>query len=164
MRTMVWLAIALILAFLVFSALANAETLEQRIERHEGYRECVYMDTLGNPTIGFGHLLKRPVPENLCWSKNKIHAVLAHDIDRAGKNAAFDYGAGFHALPDVVKDVLTEMAFQLGGSGLARFGVFLGYIQKSEYERAADDLLGTRVAKQAPGRIMELAALLRTAK
>ena len=141
-----------------------SERLEDRIKRHEGVRNCVYNDQFGNPTIGVGHLLKKPVQEVLCWRKDKINAALAHDIDRAQNGAKHDFGKGWHLQPLIVQDVLTDMAFNLGSSGLARFNRFLSLVRSGRYQDAADDLLTTKYARQVPNRVNELACLLRSAK
>ena len=33
--------------------------LKKRIKKHEGFRNKVYLDQLGHPTIGYGHLVKK---------------------------------------------------------------------------------------------------------
>ena len=141
----------------------GTETLRERLIRHEGYRDCAYEDTLGNPTIGIGHLLRKPVSEDLCWSREQIDHAFHHDLDRAKTDADHAYGFGFGSLPPQVRDVLTEMAFQLGGAGLSRFRKFLLLIRAGHYQDAADDLLTTRLAQQAPNRIKELSCLLGSA-
>ena len=153
------LAIGLILGFGLFSV-AYGETLEERLKRHEGVRHCVYQDIYQNPTIGVGHLLKKPVDVNLCWTDEKVERVLDHDIYRARHNAADDYGHGFYSLPEPVSDLLTELAFQLGGTGLSHFTTFLGLVRDGEYKAASADLLNTRLAKQLPKRTTEQAKIL----
>ncbi len=137
------------------------DTLQERVIRHEGYRACVYEDIYGNPTIGVGHLLKRPVPDDLCWDRHKVYATLAHDLERAERGAARDYGKGFHSLPEHVREVLSEMAFWIGPAGLSRFHGMMTDIRRENYAGAAVELLDSRLAKQVPGRAQELACLLR---
>ena len=35
------------------------ETVKERIKKHEGYRNTVYLDSLGKATIGYGHLITK---------------------------------------------------------------------------------------------------------
>jgi len=140
------------------------ERLEDRIKRHEGVQKCVYDDIYGNPTIGVGHLLKKPVPENLCWKIKKINATLAQDLERARDGARHDFGDGWHLQPVLARDVLTEMAFWIGPGALSHFNRFLSLTRAGRYQDAAADLLTTKLARQVPARTRELACLLRNVK
>ena len=139
------------------------EGLQARLVRHEGVRRCVYADQFENPTIGVGHLLPRPAPEGLCWPEDKIFAVLQHDIERAASGARHDLDAdGIWAkLRRGPREVLIEMSFQLGSSGLWRFSRMLSAVRWGDFDRAADEMLDSRWAKQTPGRAQELACLMR---
>jgi len=138
-----------------------AETLEERLKRHEGVRHCVYNDVYDNPTIGVGHLLSRPVIPNMCWEDFQIERVLQHDIYTATHNAAADVGPEFYNLPDNVQNVLIELSFQLGGAGLSHFTTFLSLVRSGDYQAASLDLLGTKLAEQLPKRTREQARILR---
>lgn len=163
-KFIIWILLLYLCAYPFISQASSCdtdETLVERLVRHEGKAPCVYGDIYGNPTIGVGHLLMKPVDPDLCWTAEKIMSALDHDIDRAGDNARFDYGSGFYTLPHDVQDILTEMAFQLGGSGLAGFRQTLAAIRAGDYELAADNMLRSRWAMQTPNRAEELACLMR---
>ena len=127
--TLVVFALGVLLGLI--PGLVFAESLEERIKRHEGVRHCVYYDVFHNPTIGVGHLLKKPVERNTCWTSEQVERVLEHDIYRARHNAAADYGPGFYSLPEPVSDLLTELSFQLGGSGLSTLRRLWDYCVKA---------------------------------
>ena len=159
-----WAAVLIVLPVFIGAAAhacGTAETLTERLIRHEGFEPCVYVDTLGNPTIGVGHLLARPAPGDLCWPDSKVRAVLYHDILRAEANARHDVGHGFDALPDGQRAVLIEMAFQLGGRGLAEFHHMLAAVREGDFARAAAEIIDSRLDHQTPARAEELAALMR---
>ena len=138
------------------------EDMRNRITRHEGIRRCVYEDQYGNPTIGVGHKLHKPVPADLCWGIAKIAAVLALDIEHARGNAIHDLGEeAWSRTPPAQQDVLTEMAFQLGGTGLMRFKKMLAAVRSADFETASEELLDSRLARQTPKRAKELACLMR---
>ena len=137
------------------------EEMRNRITRHEGIRRCVYKDLYGNPTIGVGHKLHEPVPDDLCWDIVKIAAVLALDIEHARGNARHDLGEdAWAATPLIQQDVLTEMAFQLGGNGLMHFRKMLAAVREGDFETAAVELLDSRLATQTPKRAQELSCLM----
>ena len=138
------------------------ETLESRLIRHEGMRSCVYYDQFGSPTIGVGHLLKPPV-KNICWDREKVLSVLRNDIARARANARHDVGSAAvweHRLSPTRRNVLTELAFQLGGSGLARFHGMLDAVALGDYDFAAKMLVRSKLGRQTPRRANELACLM----
>ena len=161
--TLVIFIFGLLLGYGIF-ATVHAETLEERLKRHEGVRHCAYADQYGNPTIGVGHLLRKPVDMNTCWTSEQVERVLAHDIYRARHNAVADYGHGYYSLPQSVQDILTELAFQLGGAGLEKFSTFLRLVQQGDYKAASADLLSTKLANQLPKRTKEQARILERAK
>ena len=138
------------------------EPLQSRLIRHEGIRSCAYPDTLGNPTIGVGHLLRKPVPDWFCWERDKIIAVLRHDTQRAEANARHDLGddAVWSALSDSHRNVLIEMAFQLGGHGLSLFRQMLVAVRHGDMDEAARQIRMSRLYLQTPGRAEEMACLL----
>ena len=136
------------------------EGLYDRLLRHEGYRECAYKDIFGNLTIGVGHLLRQPAHGDLCWTKTKVLAVFKRDVDTAIRAAQHDT-MFWHNIPRHKQEVLIELAFQIGGSGLSHFTHMLAAVEKAEWETAADELLNSQYAKQVPRRANELACLLR---
>ena len=160
------LALAAVALALPAAAACNlSEGLQDRLIRHEGWRSCVYSDQFGNRTIGVGHLLRRPVPNNLCWSQNKVIATLYHDIHRAQSNAQHDIGRNnWKRIPKHVQEAITELSFQLGGHGLAKFRRMLAAIRAHRYGAAANELLDSRLARQTPHRAEELACIIRHRK
>ena len=166
-----WAAVILCVVFLagaICSAAQSApacdpdEGLQARLIRHEGWRSCHYTDTLGNETIGVGHLLRRPVPARLCWPDSKILAVLDNDIDRAEANAEHDLHAPgvWAGLRRGPREVLIEMAFQIGGHGLAGFKRMLAAVRRGDMAQAAAEITNSKLARQTPKRAAELACLM----
>ena len=167
-----WVVIILLVLFLAGLACGSAlgasacdpdEGLQARLIRHEGWRSCHYTDTLGNETIGVGHLLRRPVPGDLCWKDSKVLSVLHHDIERAEDNARHDLNADgvWAGLRRGPREVLIEMSYQLGGRGLLHFRRMLAHVRSGDLDGAADEMLDSLWAKQVPRRSAELACLMR---
>ena len=65
----------------------NKNTLSQKglefIEKHEGYRDKTYKDTAGNPTIGYGHLIKSGEDFSKGTTKTKAGDLLSQDTGTA---------------------------------------------------------------------------------
>ena len=135
------------------------EGMYKRLMRHEGVERCAYVDTLGNPTIGVGHLLRRPVPDNLCWSRQRIMDVFHLDVHRASESAARIMPRWAH-LSSLRREVFTELDFQIGPHRLHGFRRMLRAVHGDDWEVVAQELLDSRLAHQTPSRTQELACLL----
>lgn len=151
-------------AFPLFALLLSAcaagadETLVERIMRHEGISATAYQDTLGNWTIGVGHLLPGPTDET--WSLERSLNQLHTDLAQAEQAASLDVKDVWFYIPEPKKGVLTELAFILGGRGLAEFHDMLAAIHAGEWQKAADALVDSRLYHEEPKRIDELADIL----
>lgn len=142
-------------------------SLAERLLEHEGLRLTAYDDAsgkpiqrgsqvIGNPTIGIGTLICAPGG----ITKDEAIYLLNNRISIA-KDAATKMVPGLVADP-VRFDVLTEMAFQMGGEGLAKFTNTLQAIREKRWDDAADGMLDSRWAQQTPVRAQALAAIMRS--
>lgn len=131
--------------------------LRQELIRDEGLRLTPYKDTMGNETLGVGHLMSRK------FSRRAMLVQLEDDI-------AEHWHELLTALPwvdkldDVRQRVLLNMAFNLGVPGLLHFITFLEHLHAGRYEDAADAMLKSLWARQVKGRALRLAQMMRTGK
>lgn len=135
---------------------------EQRIEREEiaqifndeGLRLCQYKDSLGNATIGVGHLvLERDNLPN-CITTHKAISILQGDYRYAKANVEKRYPWA----EGEVKLVLINMTFQLGENRLAGFKQTLFYLEAGKYPLAAGEVLDSTMWRQSPRRLERHAA------
>jgi lysozyme len=129
------------------------------LEFHEGRRYRTYYDSLGNPTIGVGHLL--PLNINMTWSDAQIDAQLEQDIAHA-EDMLRRYVPGFEALDPVRRMVLTDMCFNMGYGKLTAFKRFMIALRCRQYGSAADEMLKSKWATQVGARATRLATMMRT--
>ena len=142
--------------------------LAERLLQHEGLRLQVYDDAtgadirpgtrvIGNPTIGIGTLLSAPggitKAEARLLLENRL-AIATEDVDRLVP--------GLAASDPVRFGVLVEMAFQMGGAGLAKFKNTLQAVRDRRWSDAADGMLSSAWATQTPGRAKALAEVMRS--
>ena len=130
--------------------------LLESIKHHEGFVEHVYDDSLGIPTIGYGFAIKDLVlEEDLC---DEILLRKLHILGRSvmGKFPFFD------SLPSDCKDVLMEMCYQLGVTGVSKFKKALKAMEDGDWEKAADEMLDSKWAKQTPRRAKEMSDIIRS--
>lgn len=122
----------------------DLDRLKKRLERVEGKRNRVYKDTKGFLTIGIGHNL-----DARGISDKAISVILDDDIERfvstLDENAPW-----WRNLDDVRQEVMLELVFNMGwgngSSGLSSFKNTLPAIQSGNYEKAAQ---GLRLSKWA---------------
>lgn len=139
--------------------------IAREIKEDEGYRTKIYRDTLGNLTVGIGHLILPGDPEHgkaagFEISRERVLELFNQDIGiaiRAAESVVHD----FDSLPVEARAVLINMAFQLGHAGLSRFELMLEAIQDGDWHAAADEALDSRWAVQTPQRAQRMAARLK---
>jgi RHS repeat-associated protein len=86
------------------------------IERHEGYGGTVYKDSAGNPTIGYGHLIKNGEDFTKGITKDQASTLLAEDV----KGAVGAVNADLKVAVSQAKfDALVDFTYNLGGKNLA---------------------------------------------
>lgn len=118
----------------------------------EGMRLKPYKDTLGNATIGFGHLIE-PGESFTSITTEQAIDILIEDYNEARYSVEKSYP---WAEGDV-KLVLINMTFQMGPSRLAKFEKSLMAMQIGDYKLAAAELLNSVWASQTPKRAQRLA-------
>lgn len=143
-------------------------TIADRLLDHEGLRLQVYDDAtgayirpgtrvVGNPTIGIGTLICAPggitEAEARLLLENRIAIATA---------AADKLTSGLRQAEPVRFDVLVEMAFQIGGAGLAKFANTLQAVREKRWGDAADGMLASLWARQTPKRAQALAKVMRS--
>ena len=60
-----------------------------------------------------------------------------------------------------VEDVIVEMCYQMGVSGVSKFKKALGALEWGNYQLAADELLDSKWARQTPNRAKRLSDIIR---
>lgn len=148
-------------------------SLLKRILRHEGFSEYPYIDPVA----------KRGIPPNELAVIEKhwpaLHTTLGHGITYLTKAESREIVKGriseleqdlamrisfFYDLPREVQDVLVEMAYQMGVSGVMRFRKTINALQHDDYGTAAAEMLNSRWYAQTPERAKSLARVVRSFK
>lgn len=128
------------------------------LRKDEGYRKFPYKDTEGKLTIGIGRNL-----DSVGLRENEIELCFSNDIGDA-EIAARALVPEFDRLSDIRKVVVLNMAFQLGHDRLALFTNTLAAINRGDWQAAAEGVLNSRMARQAPVRSAKNAYRMRTDK
>ena len=141
--------------------------LMSTIKQHEGYRDYVYDDGFGNPTIGYGHLLpdsykkfmwngKDESTKHKPYSETELDELLVSDLATAEKGAQNNFD-NWSQLPKTVQDGLTNMSFQLGAAGQAKFVKMKDAVEANDFTEAAKQAKDSKWHTETPTRSTHLA-------
>ena len=123
------------------------EELIRNIKKNEGFSGEVYKDTLGFDTIGYG--TKLPLNAEEC------ELILVYRLKQKIKELE-QREPFYNQLPLEVQEILSEMAYQIGVSGLIKFKKMWVALKKFDYKEASKEGLNSLWAKQTPNRAKEL--------
>ena len=133
--------------------------IKAQLVRHEGLRLKPYRCTAGKLTIGIGRNL-----DDCGISQSEAYVMLINDIMNCEKQLQAKIPDIYNGLDEVRKSVLLNMCFNLGINGLLGFKNTLAFIKAGDWERAANNMLVSRWAKQVGCRAIELSELMRKGK
>ena len=139
------------------------DKLLDSVRKHEGYRNKVYLDTLGKRTVGVGHLCVEDFWEdNKEYEKKFLMDIIQKDLQGAIEGAEDLINncpsGGKANISDEAKIIIIEMVFQLGKTGVSKFRNMWKALQQNppQYSVAASEMLDSRWAKQTPNRAKEM--------
>lgn len=127
-------------------------SLIEKIKNSEGFRPRPYKCSRGVWTFGHG-LTYITEEESEQLVKNRIES-LTFQIDNLLRSEEI-------SLDDTRKEVLIEMAYQLGVKGLSKFYKMLKALRDMDYDTAADEMLNSLWARQTPQRCKRLSEVMR---
>jgi|TARA_R100000353_G_scaffold29887_1_gene24638 lysozyme len=139
----------------------NYDKLLESVKKHEGYRNKVYLDTLGKRTVGVGHLCVEDFWEDdKEYEEDFLMDILKKDLQQAIRQA--DSMCEGLKISEDAKIIIIEMIFQLGGTGVSKFRKMWQALQQDppDYAEASAQMLDSRWAKQTPNRAKEMARLM----
>ncbi len=134
----------------------NKTKLAEQLEKHEGLRLKPYTDTVGKLTLGIGRNL-----EDKGITEQEALFMLNNDVDYFYKNLVKKL-PWIVNLNDARQNVLVNMAFNLGTSGLFGFENMLAAITICNFKLASEEMLDSKWARQVGNRSVELAEQMRT--
>lgn len=131
--------------------------IEEELIKEEGLSLSCYKDSLGNFTVGVGHLLKSPCETiTLEYAGKLLKEDIKIAIDSLRKNVPV-----FSELDNVRQYVLISMAFNLGIKRLLSFKKMLLALESKNYEVAAKEMKDSLWYRQVKGRAEKLINLMK---
>ena len=141
------------------------EQLRKELEADEGIKHEVYLDHLGLKSCAIGHLCQAGEPEYEMEvgdpvSEERVEELFAKDI--AGTlDDCQKLIPDFDMLPDSVRLIAGNMCFNLGRQRFGAFKKMLAAIEDRDWQRAADEILDSKYARQLPARSNRLISRMR---
>ena len=129
--------------------------LLEKIKHHEGFVEHVYDDSLGIPTIGYGFAIK-----DLVLDEDIAEEILIRKLEKLKRNTNSRF-QWLEDMPQEVQEVVLNMCYQLGITGVSKFRKAISALQEGEWQEAADEMLDSLWARQTPNRAEELSNIVR---
>ena len=119
----------------------NRERVQSQLAVDEGIVHAIYLDHLGYPTFGIGHLIKEEDPEHglevgTAVSEERVTEAFQADLDIAISEcqALYDQWDGF---PGEVQEILVNMMFNLGRTRLSKFKNMKAALDNADWSTAA---------------------------
>ena len=145
----------------------NRENIYKQLCVDEGVVYKIYLDHLGYPTFGVGHLVLKDDPEygqevGTPVSEERVRECFERDLDTAISECVVLYGDEWKGFPGEVQEVLVNMLFNLGRPRLSKFKNFNAKIIEGDYVGAAPEGLDSIWAKQVGPRAVRLMERLKS--
>jgi lysozyme len=138
----------------------DKEKLMKELIADEGFEYEIYLDHLGYPTLGVGHLItekdeEHGKPVGTPISEQRIRECLDQDIEivcsELDRNEPW-----WRNLDDNRQRILANMCFNLGYPRLSNFKRFLAAVQTSQWETAAIEMMDSKWSGQVGDRAKRL--------
>jgi lysozyme len=143
----------------------NIDKLREELKIDEGVKYEIYLDHLGLPTFGIGHLILESDPEHgqpngTPISEDRVNECFASDTNTMLKecNVLFP---DFETLPEEVQLIIANMMFNMGRPRLSKFKNFIKNINLANWQGAADEMIDSRWYKQVTSRADRLVNRMR---
>ena len=141
----------------------NMDRLKDSVKQHEGYRNKVYLDTLGKRTVGVGHLCVEDFWEDdKEYEESFLMEILEKDLQEAihgARSLMGEYGCA--DIDEQAEEILIEMVFQLGKTGVSKFKNMWKCLSELNYVGASYEMLDSKWAKQTPNRAKSMAKIMK---
>ena len=141
----------------------NMDRLKDSVKQHEGYRNKVYLDTLGKRTVGVGHLCVEDFWEDdKEYDEKFLLEILEKDLGQAiigARELMMEHGC--MDINEKAEEILIEMVFQLGKTGVSKFKNMWKALSELNYVGASYEMLDSKWAKQTPNRAKSMAKIMK---
>jgi len=143
----------------------NKDKLREELAEDEGCKFEIYLDHLGLPTFGIGHLVKENDPEHgqpvgTPVDEERVRQVFTLDIAVTIEDCRSLYN-DFDELPEEAQLIIANMMFNMGRPRLSKFVGMKREVDARRFDAAADEMVDSRWHDQVPNRAKRLVKRMR---
>ena len=143
----------------------NKDQLREELAEDEGCKFEIYLDHLGLPTFGIGHLVVDGDPEygqpvGTPVEDERVRQVFSLDIASTLDECQVLY-PDFDELPEDCQLIIANMMFNMGRPRLSKFKGMKAGVDARDWNRAADEMVDSRWHDQVPNRAKRLVKRMR---
>ena len=144
----------------------NIDKLREELKIDEGCKYEIYLDHLGLPTFGIGHLVLNSDPEygqpvGTSVSEDRVNECFAKDVETVLSECAQLY-SNFEVLPEEAQLIIANMMFNMGYPRLSKFKGMKAAVDAGDYHKAAVEMVDSRWYQQVTNRADRLVARMRS--
>lgn len=144
----------------------NEDELVKQLYIDEGLVKEVYLDHLSLKSGGCGHLILKDEPEydqpvGTPISEERVNEWFQKDLESVMLDCKLLYG-DWNTLPGEAQQIIANMMFNMGRPRLSKFKGMKAGVDARDWNRAADEMLDSRWAKQVPNRANRLIDRMRS--
>jgi lysozyme len=144
----------------------NIDKLREELKIDEGCKYEIYLDHLGLPTFGIGHLVLNSDMEygqevGTPVSEDRVNECFAKDVETVLSESLQLY-PNFEVLPEEAQLIIANMMFNMGRPRLSKFKGMKAAVDAGDYHRAAVEMVDSRWYQQVTNRADRLVARMRS--
>jgi len=138
----------------------NIEQLREELKVDEGVKYEIYLDHLGLPTCGIGHLITDQDPEHglevgTKVDEERVNELFDEDIQVTIQECKYLYN-DFDDLPEEAQRVIANMMFNLGRPRLSRFLKMKQHVDNRDFASASEEMKDSKWYRQVTNRAQRL--------
>ncbi len=140
----------------------DRESVFEQLKIDEGVKYYVYMDHLGYPTFGVGHLIldtdeESGKPMGATVSEERVQECFEKDLDIAISECEVMFGKEtWCEFPGEVQEICVNMMFNLGRPRFSKFKNTIKYFKSKDWSKAATEARDSRWYNQVGNRAERL--------
>jgi lysozyme len=143
----------------------NIDKLREELKIDEGCKYEIYLDHLGLPTFGIGHLVLNSDMEygqevGTPVSEDRVNECFAKDVETVLSESLQLY-PNFEVLPEEAQLIIANMMFNMGRPRLSKFKGMKAAVDAGDYHRAAVEMVDSRWYQQVTNRADRLVTRMR---
>ena len=143
----------------------DLDQLREELTEDEGCKYEIYLDHLGYPTFGIGHLVRDDDPEHgeevgTSISEDRVIEAFESDIETVLSDCKLLY-SDFEDLPEEAQRIIANMMFNMGRPRLSKFKGMKRGVDARDWNAAADEMVDSRWYRQVTNRADRLVERMR---